>query len=51
MVATSYKGWTSCYFIEPVSEYMSGPSLYVEMTSWSKILASYSDKYTSPGSW
>ena len=30
-------------------EYMSGPSLYVEWTNWSKILASYSDMYTSPG--
>ena len=50
MVATSCKGWTSCYFIEPVSDYLSGPSLYVEWTNWSKIVASYSDKYTSHGS-
>ena len=52
MVATSCKGWISwylCYFIKPVSEYLSGPSLYVEWTNWSKILASCSDMYTSPG--
>ena len=29
-------------------EYLSGPSLYVELTNWSKIWASYSDMYTSP---
>ena len=36
MVATSCMGWTWCYFIEPVSEYLSGPSLLVEWTNWSK---------------
>ena len=46
-VTTSCKGWTWCYCIEPVSEYLSGPSLYVEWTNWSKILASCSDMYTS----
>ena len=49
MVATSCMGWTWCYFIEPVSEYLSGPSLLVEWTNWSKKKASYSDMYTSPG--
>ena len=44
MVATSYKGSTF-----GIVEYLSGPSLYVEWTNWSKILASYSDMYTSPG--
>ena len=41
------KGLYLCYCIEPVSEYLSGPSLYVEWTNWSKILASYSDRYTT----
>ena len=31
-------------------EYMSGPSLRMEWTNWSKILGSYSNIYTSPGS-
>ena len=43
--------WPKCYCIEPVSDYLSGPSLYIEWTNWSKLLASYSDMYTSPGSW
>ena len=30
MVATSCKGLDLCYYIEPVSEYLSGPSLYVD---------------------
>ena len=30
-------------------EYLSGPSLYVEWTNWSKLLVSYSDMNTSPG--
>ena len=31
-------------------EYLSGPSLCMELTNWSNILGSYSDMNTSPGS-
>ena len=44
------KGLDFCYFVEPVSEYLSGHSLCMEWTNWSTKIGNYSDMYTSPGS-